>query len=489
MTKVRWWRAVSPYLLVGATTALAWMLRGTLTLANFTIVFLLVVLTIAVERGTLPALINALIGFLVINFFLIQPYYTFAVADPRELLDLVVFFAAAVAAGQLGASEREQRRIAERRASEQEILFRLTRAFNESGTDEAVRGILTHAIIEDFGAQSAHILPGASETLPPDQTATYVLLQTGDHIYGTLRAVFPHPLSADQERLIGVSAALAAAALQRVALATQAMRSQQLEESDRLKTAILRAASHDLRTPITIIRSSVDNLLRLDSQLPQAERLDILHAIEDEAVVLDDLIANLLDLSRLNAGALHLNCQPNSLEEIAGDVAARAFQRTRRERLHLDFPDDLPLIPFDYGLILQAVYNVVDNAIRYEPEDSQVILRGRFEDGKGQMQVINHGRSIPPEERDKIMQAFYTGQGGRIGLGLPIARGIVEAHRGTLHVEDTPGGGATFVISLPMEQPCAQPSALPTDLPQVAQPPDEPTRTEPARSGGGEKMS
>ncbi|MBK8026788.1 MAG: DUF4118 domain-containing protein [Chloroflexi bacterium] len=327
-----------PFLLLAAVTCAAWVVRSVLTLTNFITIYLLVVLVLAIRSGTRVALVGAFISFLSINFFLIAPYYTFLIADPLEVIDLVIFLVTAVLVGQLAASARYRERT-----------------------------------------------------------------------------------------------------------------SQQFEEADRLKTALLRAVSHDLRTPITIIKTSAANLRRLGDGLSQTERLELSQAIEAEADHLDRLIGNLLDLSRLEAGALTLDSQPNSLEEVAGDVAAQAFQRTGEERIALTFPEDLPLVRFDYGLIRQALTNLVDNSLRYEPYDSRVELRGEVSTGQARLRVINHGPNLTADDRVHMLEPFYRGTGGHIGLGLPIANGIVAAHHGQLLVEDTPGGGATFVIHLPVD--------------------------------------
>ncbi|MCL4256462.1 MAG: DUF4118 domain-containing protein, partial [Anaerolineae bacterium] len=306
----------------------------TLTLANFTMIYIFVILIIAIQRGTGFALIASMIGFLCINFFLVHPYYTLIVADPRELLDLIVFFMVSLLAGQLAS-------------------------------------------------------------------------------YARKRASF--------------------------------------EEADRLKTALLYAIAHDLRTPITVLKTSISNLRTLDRRLSSDERQELVYTIESEIDELDELVGNLLNLSRLRVGALSLNKQPNSLEEVAGDVAARIYQRINQERIQLDFPSHLSLVSFDYGLILQALTNLVDNAVRHEPADSCVLLRGAINTKVAQLWVINHGDNITSEEKEHIMQPFYHGKSGRIGLGLPIAKGIIEAHHGRLLLQDTLPKGATFIIELPLD--------------------------------------
>ena len=249
-----------------------------------------------------------------------------------------------------------------------------------------------------------------------------------------------------------------AIALQRIELAEQARRSDALGEADALKTALLRAVSHDLRTPITIIKTSAAHLHEFGPDLPAPQQRELAQTIESEADRLNRLVGNLLDMSRLQAGALVLNTEWNSLEEIAGDVAAQTYNSLGQERLRLNFPDDLPLLRCDYHLMVQALGNIVENAVRYEPHGRRAILAGRTAGDTLELAVINHGASIPDEVKARVMEPFFQSADGgsvvgRVGLGLAIARGIIEAHHGRLTIHDTPGGGATFVIHLPREEP------------------------------------
>ena len=428
------------------------LLKTSLTSANFSLIYLLVVLITAIRWGIGPSLFAATLSFICFNFFLIEPLYTFLIYDSRELLDLIVFFAVAVLTGQLAARARAEAENARQRAREQMILFKLSSAFNQLTTTDDIHAALTQTLRDDLGAVDAHVLPGASPVMTPDTTLFYLPLRTDSTVYGTLCASFDRTLSGVQLRLVETCANQAAMALHRINLIERARRSKTFEEADRLKTALLHAVSHDLRTPITIIKTSAHNLRTLHNSLPEKERIEMLESVENEADELNMLVGNLLDLSRLRAGELTLNVQLNDLEEVAGDVAARVYQRLGQERIRIAFPVQMPLVPFDYGLILQALTNLVENALRYEPPRSRIEIAGAFDVGEARLSVVNHGPSISPQERSQIMEPFYTGKDGHIGLGLPIAKGIVEAHRGNLWVDDTPGGGATFTFSLPLKE-------------------------------------
>lgn len=462
-------------LLLVPVTLFLWLLRDALTLENFSLIYILVILIIAVWLGTGPALVAAFASFVGFNFFLIRPYYTLAVEDPRDLLDLFIFLLVALIASQVAAYARRQAEVARTRAAEQELLYELSSRLNQVSDAADVIRQLSQVLQQALGVEEVTVLPETSQPHRTDRgwngvsTTSYLLLSAGESVYGTLRVVFPLPPSESQSRLLMACTVQTAMALQRIELAGRAQRSKALEEADRMKTALLHAASHDLRTPITIIKSSASNLQGLNERLSPAERLEMARTIEEEADYLNKLVGNLLDMSRLQAGALILHHEWNVLGEVAADVAARAWQLYEAERVQLVFPEDLPAVYCDYTLLLRALSNIVENTLRYEPADSQVVIRGEVAGGaegpaEARIVVVNHGVTIPDQEKSLIMEPFYQerralggeavdarSRDGHVGLGLAIARGIVEAHQGRIWVEDTPGGGATFVIALPLE--------------------------------------
>jgi two-component system sensor histidine kinase KdpD len=442
-------------LLIAATTLLLWLFRDWLTAANFSVFYLLAVLVIAVTQGTGSSLLAALLSFLSFNYFLVKPYYTFLIADGRDVLDLVVYFACAALTGQLASYARKQGETARQRAYEQRILYELTSTFNQSTDGERVREALRKVLLEIVSVRAVDILPQSDSPATFDQTTLYLLLRTDDEIYGVLRLTFDRPPSPSLRQLIAACATQASMVMQRIALSERAQRSKTFEEADRLKTALLHAVSHDLRTPLTIIKTSASNLLNLHQTVGDAERVEMLKMIDHQADQLNTMVGDLLDISRLEAGALQIKHEWNSLEEVTGDVAAELFARTKEERIEIHFPDDIPLVSFDYGLIRQALSNLVENSLRYEPPDGCIEIQGESGDSEVRVCIRNHGPNIPVEERDLIMEPFYHGKGGNIGLGLAIAKGIIEAHHGRIWVEDTPtpGGGATFVFALPLSKP------------------------------------
>ncbi|MEZ4592669.1 MAG: DUF4118 domain-containing protein [Chloroflexota bacterium] len=436
--------------LVLLVTLPLWRIRDALTLANFSLIYLLLTLVVAVWLGTTPSLIAAFVSFFCFNFFLIRPYYTLTVKDPRELIDLFIFLLVALITGQLAAYARRQAEMAHHRAHEQNLLYELSSAFNRLNERAEIYQTLQAVVRENLPLLSCLILP-SDEPAPPNesQTTVYLLIGTKEQIYGTLQADFPSPPTEGQRRFLMACVVQAAMALQRIELAENVQRNRAIAEADRLKTTLLHAVSHDLRTPITIIKTAASNLLSLQEQISESEKQEMTRVIEQEADTLDHLVGNLLEMSRLQAGALKLHEDWADFSEIAGDVAAQAWQSNHATRIRLGFPDDMPLVRCDQGLMLQALSNITNNALRYEPPASQVEIRGDFDEKEVRLIVVNHGSTISPEEKAHIMKPFYRGENGQVGLGLAISEGIVLAHQGRIWVEDTPGGGATFVLALP----------------------------------------
>ncbi len=446
-----WSRYLVAGLLPLGATLLLWLLRDSLTSANFSLVYLLVVLVSAIYQGTGPSLFAAFISFLCFNFFLVKPLYTFLVADPRDFLDLTIYLVAATITGQLASFARRQQRDAQQRAEELNILYEAATEFNHLTDKEQVYSALEQIVKQRPLVGEVNLVSVAPPTFP--DTQLYIPITVSRNTDRILRVIFDKPPTPSLPRLITACTAQAAVALQRIQLMQDVQQSKTFEDADRLKTALLHSVSHDLRTPITIIKTSASNLSRLNNSMSDSSRLEMLSGIEAEADHLNKMVGNLLDISRLNAGVLPINSALNSLEEVVNDVAARTWQITHEERLQIDFPSDMPLVAFDYGLILQALSNLVENALRYEPAESRIRIVGSARGREAQIAIVNHGPNISAEDREIIMEPFYHAEGGNTGLGLAIAKGIIEAHRGRLWIEDTPGGGATFILALPLSNP------------------------------------
>jgi two-component system sensor histidine kinase KdpD len=222
--------------------------------------------------------------------------------------------------------------------------------------------------------------------------------------------------------------------------------------SDDLKTALLRAVTHDLRTPLASIKANVSGLRQADVAYSDEDRAELLAAIDDEADRLDRLVANLLDASRLEAGVLVPHKQPQDLAELVRAVLVRLRPLTAGRDVQLTIADDLPLVSCDYGQVDQIVTNLLENATRHTPEGTPIEVRLTADGEVARLEVIDHGAGIPPAERERLFRPFERGQtrAPGSGLGLSIAQGLAEAHGGWLEVGDSPAGGTSFCLTLPL---------------------------------------
>jgi two-component system sensor histidine kinase KdpD len=312
-------------------------------------------------------------------------------------------------------------------------------------------------VVEASGDQAS-----ASVYLPPDRTpapdrspTTIAPLLTARGLQGEIRVWLDRAaLTPAEDRLLKTFATQGALALERSRLARSAARAQVAEESDRLKTALLSSVSHELRTPLAAIKAAVTSLRSGAIDRHSIARDELLATIEEETDQLNTLVGNLLDMSRIEAGALKPQRAWNDLEEIVGAAMARLKQAARHHRLEIALPDDLPLIPVDFVQIQQVFINLIGNGLKYSPEGTLVRVDAQRRDQDVvAVRVINHGPSVPEEHLDRIFDKFYrVTAADRVmgtGLGLSICKGIVEAHGGSIWAENLPDGLA-FNFTLPL---------------------------------------
>jgi len=260
-------------------------------------------------------------------------------------------------------------------------------------------------------------------------------------------------LTVDPHRryLLNTYANQAAMAIERSQLREQAMRSELLEEVDRWRGALMGAVSHDLRTPLSTVKTAVSALRRPENGLTPADREELLALIENQSDRLDRLVTNLLDMTRIEAGTLELQRAACPVSELVDAALAALDATVPPERVTVDVGSDVPAVEVDQLLISQVVANLVDNALRYSPDGSPVEVRATLVGEVVELAVCDHGPGIAPEQRDRVFQMFNrVAGGGRAGLGLAIAKAFVEAHGESIRMDETPGGGASFVITLPV---------------------------------------
>jgi two-component system sensor histidine kinase KdpD len=300
-----------------------------------------------------------------------------------------------------------------------------------------------------------------TDTLPDSKLRAMPLL-TSRGTVGVIGVMPPDPtsyLEPEQRRLLESFVSLSALAVERAILAEQASQSHVLQAAERLQTALLNSISHDLRSPLASITGVLSSLKESGSpgndhvRLDEATQADMVDTALGEAGRLNRLVANLLDMTRLEAGALHLKIEPCDLQDLIGVSLSRLGDRLERHFVRTTIPSGLPLIPLDFVMMSQAIGNLLDNAIKYSPPGTQIEIIVEPQAGQVLISVADEGIGIPPEDLEKVFDKFYRVQRKvtppGTGLGLAIARGIVEAHNGRIWAENRPQGGVIIKITLP----------------------------------------
>lgn len=493
-------RSLAGYLVaIGATTAttgIVVLLNHYDAIPNISLLYLPVILGTAVYFGTWPSLTAATVAVLQYDFFLLPPAFTFSIRQAQDVLAFVIFVVVAVLTSQLAAGARVRAEAAQRRAAESTTLYELGQALMSSRDVHQVLRAITERIVHVFGVDRCAIfVPGdngqlrlAAETLrgnrrrdrasqaaatwvfrqgaqvglPSDAVAeglrqrVFVPLRAADRVEGVMEIglkLSGRALEADEQRLVTSFAAQAALAIARAQSEEEQHRVQVLEETDRLKSALLSALSHDLRTPLASIKASATSLLLADAAWSQEEGRELLQTIDQEADRLNRLVGNLLDLSRIEAGVLRPVLDWYDIGEVVEGVFARLRPLLKDRHVTADI-QPMPPVRLDLLRIEELLINLFENAVRYTPPHTPIELEVWQDDGGLRVAVVDHGPGIPAAQRRHVFDRFYRAQRHSdrdhgTGLGLAICQGIAEAHGGTIQVEETPGGGATFLVTLP----------------------------------------
>ncbi|MFB4319292.1 DUF4118 domain-containing protein [Actinomadura sp. 21ATH] len=442
-----------------AMTAVLARVRDDVSLPSDILVFLAAVVGVALLGGMWPALFSAVAAFLLLNWYFTPPYHRWTIAESDNLFALAVFVAVAVAVSAVvDHSARRSRRAAELGA-EAEVLFTL--AGNVLRGEHAL-DVLLSRLRETLALVSATLLEradgrwqvvataGGRPCTAPEEADTAVA--AGEGLVLALRG---RTLPAADRRVLEAFTAQAAAALRHRRLAAEAERAGPLEAADRMRTALLNAVSHDLRTPLAGAKAAVESLRNTGIDWTPEERAELADTANESLERLDRLIANLLDMSRLEAGALGLFPQPLALDEIVPRALDDLGPRARRD-VAVEIPPGLPEIQADPALLERVLVNLVGNALRYSPPDRPVLVSAGAVRDRVELRIADRGPGIPAADRDRVFRPFQRlddrGGHGGVGLGLALARGLTEAMGGEVVPEDTPGGGLTMIVVLPVAE-------------------------------------
>jgi two-component system sensor histidine kinase KdpD len=483
---------------------------GQVNLANVSMLYLLAVMATAVGFGRGPAIFASITAFLVFDWFFVEPLHQFTVSDPDEWVSLLLFLITATVTGQLAAGQRQRAREAQQREREAVVLYDVVRMLGEGEVDAALaavaerlrRELLLKALAVEIwrptgeltrfgagdsttlrhlharGVGAAHVMqlgsgPSSGEHAAPGR---WVRIVPPTRLNGALEDVHLVPVrvgerrigalllahesgtfAGSEDRLLSAAAAQIGLAVERDRLHEEATKAEILRRTDQLRATLLSAVSHDLRTPLATIMASAGSLRQRDVQWTEEERQGFAQAIEEEADRLNHLVGNLLDISRIEGGSLRPQMSWHDLGSLIEDVVDRLQPVIRGHRIQVNVPDDLPAVWLDPVEIGQVLYNLVENAAKYSPPDTEIVIDAMPEAGIIRVQVWDRGPGFPLAALPYLFDPFYRVIDGKprpqgLGLGLAIVKGLVEAHGGRVWAENRAGSGARFTFTLPASQ-------------------------------------
>lgn len=500
-----WLRYLESIGWVAAVTLIGEIIDTVVSPANLVMLYLVAVVIAALRLGRGPSIVAAMLGVIGFNFFFVPPRYTFIVGDSQYLITFASLLIVSLSISTLALQAREQAEAARRREAQTATLYALSRDLAAAwGLEAIIQAVVTH-VGETFDREVALFLPEGERLsahwvspgfgLDDDKytTATwafqrgeaagrgtntlsaadarYLPLKTARGVVGVLGLKLPssgQQSTPEQRRLMEAFASQTALAIERAQLAETARQAELLQQREKLQTALFNSISHDLRTPLASITGILSSLLEEDTELHPAAQQELLKTAHEEAHRLNQLVGNLLDMSRLEAGALKVSHQPSDIQDVIGAALQRLDTTLTGREVRVELSPNLPLVPLDFVLIVQALVNVLDNALKYSPPDTPLDISARLSGNSLEMQVADRGPGLPPEDLKRIFDKFYRGPytshdlpadrqkkgdgPAGTGLGLSISSGIIEAHHGCIWAENRPGGGLVMTLTLPLEE-------------------------------------
>jgi two-component system sensor histidine kinase KdpD len=487
-------RYIWSILLVATATGLSYFFAQDISPTNLVMIYLLAVVITAVYLGRGPAILASLLGVLAFDFFFVPPRFTFSVSDTEYLLTFTGLFLVGIVISALTVQARQQAEAAQRREADTAVLYALSRDLAAAdGLSAVINAIRTH-IEADFGRDVIVFLPEGSSNLraysddpaaPADETevslaiwvyqhgepagrgtdtlpaakARYIPLKTSQRVIGVLCIKPPdegQKLTPEQRRLVDAIASQAAQAIERVNLADQARQIKLLQAAEKLQNALLNSISHDLRTPLVSITGALTTLEEQGESLDTTAHRSLVETAREEADRLNRLVGNLLDMTRLEAGALKVKSESCDVEDVIGTAVGQMDERLMGRNIQIIVPRKFPPIAVDFVLIVHVIHNLLDNALKYSPAGSPLEVRAEVHADEVYIEVLDRGVGIPEGDLERIFDKFYRVQHPQqvtgTGLGLAICKGIVEAHGGRIWAENRPGGGSCFTIALPISE-------------------------------------
>lgn len=474
---------------VAACTGISGLILGYLTLVDISMIYLLGIVLVSSRTGKGPALLATLLSVAAFDFFFVPPYYTLAVSDIRYFFTFIVMFVIAFVISRLTLRIRHQAGAARARETRTAALYNLSRELVRERGIARISAVAVKHISEVFSRDIVVLVPDewgklmsavtGAGTFALDQNELSVAQWAFDHrqeagsgtdtlpgaegLYLPLitsRAVgvlgilqIPDELDHEQIHVLESFANQIAIAIDRALLSQEAQQALLKAETETLRNTLLSSVSHDLRTPLAAITGAATTLLERDITLEPPSRQELIRTIYEESEHLNQIIKNVLSMTRLESGAITVKKEWQPFEEIVGAVLNRLAEKLKDRGLTVNVPSDLPLVAFDPLLIEQVLMNLLDNVVKYTPEGTPIEISAAIKGGNFVVDIADRGPGIPTGEEERIFEKFVRGAaaGGGIGLGLTICHGIISAHGGRIWAENRAGGGAVFHFTLPLD--------------------------------------
>ncbi len=479
-------------LLVAIATSIGFLIGGRVEATNLVMIYLLAVVIAAVYLGRGPAIFASLLGVLAFDFLFVHPYFRFTVSDTQYIITFIGLFLVGVVISQLAARASEQAQAAREREAETAELYDLSRDLAASADIESILSVLQTHLAQTFSRTIAVLVPednhlvlrASSEnmslndeemavadwayrhaepagrhtnTLPAAQLR-YLPLRTSKRVVGVIGVGKPNTINTDltsaQRRLMEAFANQGAQAMERALLEEQNRQIALLQSAEKLQNALLNSISHDLRTPLVAITGALSALDEDYMELDESARNALIENARVEADRLNRLVGNLLNMTRIESGAIKLHLEPGDIQDLIGTALEQLGRRADKNQIKVDVQPNLPLIPMDFTLMVQVVVNLLENAIKYSPEDSLIEVTATLDGSNTRLQILDRGAGIPSDDLARVFDKFYRVQRpdsvSGTGLGLAISKGIIDAHGGQVRAVNREGGGTILEVELPL---------------------------------------
>ena len=472
--------------LLAIVSLLGSMLRHSIAHTNLAMLYILVVVITAVRWGRGPSLVASILSVLIFDFFFVPPHLSLTVVDTQYLIAFATLFIVGMVISTLTLKAKEQAEAANTREAHTLALYNLNRELVKVAEMKTLLATAINYVNDTFNAEASIFLKESGEARissgrQQEETSNssrlesllnensagwsvdaftgsqvyYIPLKTTKEAFGILGIKFKSakpPLTPEHYRLIETFANQIAFAVERLNLSEEAQHNELLREAEKLHTAFLNSVSHDLRTPLASISGSLSSILQNDN-LDDRTKRSLIETSYEESEKLNQLVGDMLDMARVDAGALHINRKPADIKDLTGAVLKQMENILKYYQVTVNIPDDLPEAEIDFVLIMKVLMNILDNAAKYSSEKREIDITAKIKDNFLEIQIADKGIGIPETDLEHVFDKFYRvkrPQGYKgTGLGLSVCKGIIEAHNGKIRAENRNGGGTRISITLP----------------------------------------